>query len=242
MIGGAIVDELPALLNSFGISGTAEVHRFAVAGRMQKRTHSQATAEVVAAAKADKAETDRPFWDALFRQVAGQPPEVQADVVRQAKYHHTMAKVATSTRFPLRRRAQVAASLAAEVHSLSPGQILALSSRLISDGGDEWHIPMLDYRIPVSDENEALVVAHLGAMGEDGWLLRSGRSYHYIGLSLLAGPEGLMRFLGTALLFAPMVDGRWVAHQLIEGACSLRVSSGDARQPPPWIVCAVPRG
>lgn len=240
MTATTILEHLPALLTSFGVSGTAEVHRFAVAGRMQKRAHCPTTADVVAAAKADKAETDRPFWDALFRRLPGQPADVQADVVRQAKYHHTMAKVAISTRFALHDRAQVAASLAAEARNVSPGQILALSSRLISEGGAEWHIPMLDYRIRVSKENDELVLAHLGALGASGWLLHSGRSYHFIGRSLLAGPEGLMHFLGSALLFAPMVDGRWIAHQLIEGACSLRVSSGDERQPPPRIVCAVP--
>lgn len=208
---------------------------------MQKRTQSPDTAEAVAAAKADKARTERPFWDALFRQLPGRSPDVQADVVMQAKYHHTMAKVATSSRISLQDQAHIAAALTAETRNLRAGQILALSSRLVSDGGDEWHIPMLDYRVPVSPDNEVLILAQLHALGEAGWLLHSGRSYHFIGQGLLAGPEGLMRFLGRALLFAPIVDGRWIAHQLVEGACSLRLTSGDERQPPPHLVRSVPR-
>ena len=235
----AMLNRVPGLLMSFGIAGTAEVHRFSVAGRMQKRTHRPDTAEVVAAAKADKATTDRPFWDALFRQLPGRSAEVQADVLKNAMYHHTMAKQATSTRLALHDEVQVTASLTAEVERLSFGQILALSSRLRDDSGHEWHIPMLDYRVPVSDSNQALIVGHLNALGEAGWVLQSGRSYHFIGDHLLAAPEGLMRFLGTALLFAPLVDGRWIAHQLIEGACSLRLSSGDERQPPPHVVAVV---
>jgi hypothetical protein len=237
----SVLDELPILLTSYGISGTAEVHRFSVAGRMQRRAHSPGTAEAVAAAKADKAITERPFWDALFRQLPGRPADVQADIVMQAKYHHTMAKVATSSRFSLQSPSHIAAALESEVRSLVPGQIMSLSSRLISDGGQEWHIPMLDYRVPVTPENEHLISLQLHALGAGGWLLHSGRSYHFIGQGLLAGPEGLMNFLGRAMLFVPIVDGRWVAHQLVEGACSLRLTSGDERQPPPHVVRSVPR-
>lgn len=45
-----------------------------------------------------------------------------------------------------------------------------------------------------------------------------------------------MEFLGRALLFTPVVDGRWVAHQMIEGQCALRVSPGNAQQIVPVVV------
>ncbi len=165
MTATTILERLPSLLVGFGISGTAEVHRFSVAGRMQKRTHSAATALVVAAAKPDKEHSARPFWDALFRQLPGQAVDVQADVLMQAKYHHSMAKVATSSRLRLQDAVQIAADLDAEVRNLHTCQILALSSRLIDDRAEEWHIPMLDYRIPVTPDNEVLILAQLGRAG-----------------------------------------------------------------------------
>ncbi|WP_130491400.1 primase 1D-like protein [Motilibacter rhizosphaerae] len=234
-----ILEELPRILTTFDMA-TAQVHRFTVAGRMQKRARTTGTANLVAAAKADKSETNRPFWDALFSRLSGQPPEVRVDVLTQARYHHAMAEVSSSRPIPLKNPAQVEALLAEEVGHLTPGQILTLSSRLVGYDAREWHIPMLDYRVKVSPENEELVLDHLTVLKQRGWLLNSGRSYHFIGHDLLSGPEGLMSFLGSALLFAPIVDGRWAAHQLIEGACSLRISSGDERQPAPHLLTAVP--
>jgi hypothetical protein len=48
--------------------------------------------------------------------------------------------------------------------------------------------------------------------------------------------ESLVRFLGKVLLFAPIVDRAWVAHQLIEGACALRISSRAGYGGPPRLV------
>jgi hypothetical protein len=95
---------------------------------------------------------------------------------------------------------------------------------------------MLDFRIRPSDENEELAIKVLARLGTPGTLVNSGNSYHFYGDRLLRGGAALSRFLGGASLFSPFVDQRWVAHQLIEGACALRVSPGKSFAAPPLVV------
>jgi hypothetical protein len=56
----------------------------------------------------------------------------------------------------------------------------------------------------------------------DGWILNSGKSYHFIGGSLI-DEKSMSRFLSTALLYVPFTDKNWIAHQIFEGASALRL-------------------
>jgi hypothetical protein len=42
--------------------------------------------------------------------------------------------------------------------------------------------------------------------------------------------------LARALLLAPIIDRAWVAHQLIERACGLRISPGKTYAQPPIVI------
>jgi hypothetical protein len=152
-----------------------------------------------------------------------------------AKLGAKLSDVAVTTTFNL-KASTIEAAIASGSRALEVGEILAISSRMLSVSGEEAHLPMLDFRVAISEENEELVCEQLRAMKLQGWLLESGRSYHFLGRSVLDGRACLSKFLGQALLFAPLVDGRWVAHQLIEGACALRISSGNDEQIPPRSV------
>lgn len=66
--------------------------------------------------------------------------------------------------------------------------------------------------------NDAL--AHLGL--EHGYILDSGSSYHFIGIDIISYYD-YMRLLYNAYLLSPITDGRWIAHQLIEESCNLRI-------------------
>ena len=104
------------------------------------------------------------------------------------------------------------------------GNMLVLNSRVALEGGESKHIPMLDFHFPVSRANEEValfIIRNLDVMG--GYLLDSGKSYHFYGKSLLTDDE-LPVFLGRALQFCPIIDRAWVAHQLIERSCGLRIS------------------
>lgn len=203
---------------------------------MQQRTRSDATLKLVQKARAERAETGYPFWDVLLTQVADASTEAVPDILKEAQYHHDMGRVATTTEFLVTDAKQVEETVEREVTGLVSGEILALNSRIRGSDGATRHLAMLDYRVPLTKSNETLVVQHLATLELSGWLVASGRSFHFLGDTLLAGQDRLTEFLGRALLHAPIVDGRWVAHQLIEGACSLRITTGGAGQVDPFIV------
>ena len=63
-----------------------------------------------------------------------------------------------------------------------------------------------------------------------GFLLNSGKSYHFIGTSMVA-ESALYGLMGRLIMFNPIVDKSWVAHQLVEGYCALRVTEKDGGIP-----------
>ncbi|WP_433464379.1 hypothetical protein [Spirillospora sp. CA-128828] len=165
-----------------------------------------------------------PFWEAVLLLARREGGETLELVLDSAANHQSMSRHAKHIDVPaddltienIRRLAAARGS----------DEILALSSRVrLQSRSGYAHIPMLDFRIRPSSENEQLAVDILTRMPASGTLLNSGNSYHFYGDDLLSEKQ-LMEFLGRAALFAPFVDQRWIAHQMIEGACALRVSSG----------------
>jgi hypothetical protein len=117
-----------------------------------------------------------------------------------------------------------------------PEHAVALSSRVQLTGGYTAHIPMMDFRCTHSDRNLAVVKRALAAMGQtSGAIARSPRSYHFYGSELLSDAEWT-RFLALALLFSPIVDVRYVAHRLADGACRLRISQSAKKGAAPVIM------
>lgn len=97
--------------------------------------------------------------------------------------------------------------------------------------GTECHIPMLDFHIPVSDRAVMTVEKVCRCLGfEHGAIIDSGASYHFIGYNLLTNIQ-LHQKLHHALLYGPITDARWIAHQLIEGTCTLRITQKNGVYP-----------
>jgi hypothetical protein len=65
-------------------------------------------------------------------------------------------------------------------------------------------------------------------------LVNSGRSYHFYGDRLLTTSKWREVLLRASLL-APIVDGRWITHQLLQGYAALQVSSHPALGSPPVV-------
>jgi len=104
------------------------------------------------------------------------------------------------------------------------GANIAFSSKVELNDGCERHIPMLDFHCPNGIENLALAKSVLRQLGmTSGYLLESGDSYHFYGRSLL-DRDDLVRFLGLALHYSPIIDRAWIGHQLRELACALRIT------------------
>lgn len=109
-------------------------------------------------------------------------------------------------------------------------QNLALNSKVELNCGASKHIPMLDFKIASEPSNLQLVKSVLCALGCQGAILDSGKSYHFIGSNLISQSE-LTELLAKFVLFHPIADKAWAAHQIIEGSASLRVSNKYGEKP-----------
>ena len=107
--------------------------------------------------------------------------------------------------------------------SLDASKRWAVNSRVRLRNGRIRHLPMIDFHIPATATNTAVVrqVCQCLSLG-DGYILKSGVSYHFLGTTLVTRGE-LLRMLARALLFCPIIDGAWLSHQLLEESCSLRI-------------------
>ena len=95
---------------------------------------------------------------------------------------------------------------------------------------------MMDFMCAPSSTNLGLLTHLLGDLHQGrGCLLDSGRSYHYYGFRLLSGTEWQI-FMGKCLLMSSLVDDRYIGHQLVDGYCVLRLSSGNLKSCVPTVV------
>jgi hypothetical protein len=176
-----------------------------------------------------KSERDIPFWDAMF--VAAQKKDLPRELWSEAMYHRSPSEFVRDVRVD-----DIGPELIDELASRVPeGRALAISSEVRGHDGNRRHVPMLDLRWQPSDRNLEIVVEVIKASSLRGFIVNSGHSYHFYGSELINAPE-LPAFLGRSLLWGPMIDRRWVAHQLIEGACALRIAPRN-----PMATDAVPR-
>ena len=95
----------------------------------------------------------------------------------------------------------------------------------------------MDFNICVSEDGLTKVNKILTLLGvKQGYLMDSGSSYHFIGSEPMPVDE-YHAFLYKSLLFAPITDGRWIAHQLINGNSNLRI--GEKNGVSPQLICKI---
>lgn len=122
------------------------------------------------------------------------------------------------------------------VEHLPQGRLLGVSSTVVLLDGRSAHVPMMDFICTPSPQNAAMLCKLIGALGQGrGALLESGRSYHYYGFRLLTDQEWRI-FLGKCLLMSSFADDRYIGHQLVDGYCVLRLSSGKLKAGIPRVV------
>ena len=170
----------------------------------------------------DKRARSVPFWDAylctLLRE--GQPP---AELFDQVLFHNGMGALhALVSREELLR-----GCLSEFRHPPLPREHYALASLVLVNDGSVRHIPMMDFACNVNPQH-ASVVGQIAEriFGREFVLFESGSSYHAYGMKLQNAEERI-KFLGRALLFAPITDKNYIAHQLLQGISTLRISSSQ---------------
>lgn len=177
-------------------------------------------------------ETLLPFWDSALAQALQGKANIK-QIVDAAMFHNNKPEITHTIK--TENAEEHLNKLLSHEWSKST---LALSSNVILKDGSQHHIPMLDFHIPSNDTTYETVVECLDSLEVGKFVIvDSGKSYHAYGLSLLNN-DGLRNFLFRALLLSPIVDSRYVAHQLLDEKCKLRVVA-TSRKPTEPIVLGI---
>jgi hypothetical protein len=98
----------------------------------------------------------------------------------------------------------------------------AINSQIQTKDGKQRHLLLLDFHIPENENNQVIVEKVLELLKlKKGYLLKSGRSYHFIGIEAISTYK-LISLISKGLFFTPIIDKSWIAHQLIDKSCSIR--------------------
>jgi hypothetical protein len=154
-----------------------------------------------------------PFWDSIMLTYFGR--EIVSNKILESALDHNKAM----DEFWIKNLYQ----LNDFSHEDFPSRNVALNSKVKLINGQIKHLPLLDFHIPIGLTNVKIVIKVLKHLGfTSGYILESGESYHFIG-DYLIGDEELLNLLSRSLLFSPIIDRAWIAHQLLEKSSSLRI-------------------
>ncbi len=206
----------------------ARVRCYSPPPSLQRRLPTSPSSQtLVDAAMKRRERADVPFWQAVMLTIQ-QSQSVPDDLLEAALYHQDIGPSYDLTRTQLER---------GELEELSRNgaSLVALDSQ-VDLGNEGAHLPFMDFRITPSEANTRLVASICRRLMSDGFvLLTSGRSYHACGVALQRVDERV-DFLGKALLFSPIVDDRYIAHQLMQPSSLLRVSTPSDGGSEPHVV------
>ena len=184
---------------------------------------------VVERALALRGSSGLPFWDAAMAasMSSGIAPLALLDAVLLHQSH-------AGGEIPIARDEAPAIAIAKQLRVLPAEAQLQVLSKVLLVEGSTAHIPLVDFHCPASESNEELALEVGTRLLPDVpfFLLSSGRSYHGY-WSCLLDEADFLQFLGRCLLFAPIIDRAYIAHQLLERRSALRISpKGDSDRLP----------
>lgn len=198
-----------------------------LAGALQERTLSPGLPGLVAQALEIRRSTSVSFMDAINIAIV-RGYSIDSEIVRQIMFQNDEGAIQWHTvTGDWRERVSKETAGAGKMH--------VLSSPVRLRDGSIRHLEMMDFHVPASRSVQPNVEMICQEFGGPGWLLESGRSYHYYGTKL-RHLDGMTKFLGRALLFAPITDRAWIAHQLVDGACCLRIAEHSSKVRRPIVV------
>jgi hypothetical protein len=187
--------------------------------------------DLLTAAKETAIKAHISLWDALACNIIRNGVELPGDLLAEILAH---PHGDWERSFVLRRQEVLDGGISSLIANIHTTEGLALCSQVRTLDGHAEHIPMLDFACARTDANLATISAMLEAIGQRGVVVYSGNSYHFVGATLLSNDEWV-RFMGRALLLAPFVDGRFIAHRLLDGECCLRVFAQSKAPQTPLI-------
>ena len=172
-----------------------------------------------------------PFWDALLVSCFS-AEETPISILEAARFHASHRSLEKE----ITRNEIINGKLNGLVGATASNSWLALVSEIRKADASSAHLPLIDFHIPCSSQNQKTVLYILRWLLPDGFiLLTSGRSYHAWGCKIIEPPQ-MMDFLARSLLYCPIVDRAYIAHQLIEGRSALRISACGVDKPAPRVI------
>lgn len=113
---------------------------------------------------------------------------------------------------------------------------LALCSRVATESNIPMHIPLLDFHVEKTPFSLDMVIKITKILfGDEFIVLATNRSFHSIGLTLV-DDHRFKYILSNSLLFTPIIDNAYVAHQLMETEATLRIGKDSLNNKSPWVV------
>lgn len=220
-----VVDLTKVILSTVPNGSTIRVTRISGAPRVQRRVQGAARSEaLIEEARELRTSSGIPFWHALFLVGETSASGVPTPILQSALYHQDPAD---GEIIPIIVNSATPETLADLTRGLEGRDSLALLSHVTSPVGEERFIPMLDFTSKSSRPGSAATVrSAVEALETRGTLFSSARSYHFYGAKLVSKEEQL-NFWARALLLTPIVDERWIAHQIRAQVGALRISANE---------------
>jgi hypothetical protein len=223
---GSLAEHLPGLLRSAGVT-SIELDALHRPASFRGAEVSQAAQLLTGPARDEHRERGFGFWEFVLEASLATDGETRRAMLANALRHnsdHTIRMVVPTDEF--------ASYLEAGAFNDLPARSLVSLTSLVAVAGQPGllQLPMLDLGVRVGPEGEDAARDAIGALDTPGLLFDSGRSFHFFGAVPLTH-RGLIEFLARSQLLSPVIDSRWVSHQLIDGRCGLRISTDTEKSP-----------
>jgi hypothetical protein len=187
-------------------------------------------------ARALRAGSHLSFWDAVLI-VCHDQASIPQGLLQAAQHHAGTASAAKGQ--TVSRQQVLDGALKQMCQNKAESKWVGMTSEVVLDDGSTAHIPILYFRCRQSPINQKLVGEITKRLLPGGAIvLETGKVYQAYGKTTIP-PKDFSRWLGQALLFGSVVNHRWVAHQLIDGKCTARVSAGRSKKSLPVCVDVV---
>ena len=159
-----------------------------------------------------------PFWEAIFYACI-EAGDCRDTLLEATLFHNGMGTLQNHT------RNEVESGILSRIAN-DEARNVGLSSEVVMDTGDRHHLMFIDFHCAITEDNTDLVHRVCRHLMPQGFvILDSGDSYHATSLELGTNDERI-KLLGRALLLTPIIDSRYIAHQLQQNASSIRISRG----------------
>lgn len=228
-----LAEYLPALLREAGIE-TVELDVLHRRPSFQGSEVSPRAQSITDPARDEHRARGFGFWEFVLADAVTADSETRRGLLDGALRHNSEGAI----RLKLKREEFIERLRAGEYENLPPRDLVSFCSPVeVFGDGQRMHLPLLDLGVKPGPDGVAAAMDAMRSLGLRGLLFESGRSYHFYSADPVTQPD-LVAILGRAQLLSPIVDSRWVSHQLIDGRCGLRISTDSEKAPVPPIFVA----